>query len=160
MIIRKATLEDLDKITMVEAECFPEAEAATREDFAERLKYYSNHFWLMFDGEKLVSFVDGFVNDEKNLTDIMYKKADMHNEQGQWQMIFGVNTIPSYRKKGFAGELIKEAIKDAKSQNKKGLVLTCKDKLVHYYEQFGFENEGQSTSTHGNVKWNQMRLTF
>ena len=160
MIIRKATLEDLDKITMVEAECFPEAEAATREDFAERLKYYSNHFWLMFDGEKLVSFVDGFVTDEKNLTDIMYKKADMHNEQGQWQMIFGVNTIPYYRKKGLAGELIKEAIKDAKSQNKKGLVLTCKDKLVNYYEQFGFENEGQSTSTHGNVKWNQMRLTF
>lgn len=30
MIIRKATLEDLDKITMVEAECFPEAEAATQ----------------------------------------------------------------------------------------------------------------------------------
>ena len=36
-------------------------------DFAERLKYYSNHFWLMFDGEKLVSFVDGFVTDEKIL---------------------------------------------------------------------------------------------
>ncbi len=30
MIIRKAALEDLDKITMVEAECFTEVEAATQ----------------------------------------------------------------------------------------------------------------------------------
>ena len=90
----------------------------------------------------------------------MYKKADMHNEQGQWQMIFGVNTIPYYRKKGLAGELIKEAIKDAKSQNKKGLVLTCKDKLIHYYEKFGYENKGVSDSVHGGVVWYDMVMTL
>ena len=37
----------------------------------------------------------------------------MHNENGAWQMIFGVNTIPSCRKKGYAGELIKAAIEDS-----------------------------------------------
>ena len=39
-------------------------------------------------------------------------------------------------------------------------VLTCKDALVHYYASFGFVNEGVSPSVHGNVVWNQMRLTF
>ena len=44
MLIRTATIEDLDAITAVEAECFPPTEAATRSDFKQRLAHYSNHF--------------------------------------------------------------------------------------------------------------------
>lgn len=161
MEIRYATKEDIKNIAKVEALCFPPSEAAKENDFIERVKYYGNHFWLMFDNDKLVSFVDGFVTDEKDLTDEMYENASMHNENGAWQMIFGVNTIEEYRKKGIAEKLIKEAIRDAKTQGRKGLVLTCKDKLVHYYSKFGFIDEGiSSKSTHGNVKWHQMRLLF
>lgn len=75
-------------------------------------------------------------------------------------MIFGVNTLPAYRNHGYAGEILKRAIADAKDQGRKGLVLTCKDRLIHYYAKFGFVNEGVSESVHGNVVWNQMRLTF
>ena len=160
MIIRTATMDDLQAVAAVEAECFPAAEAATEEEFAERLKYYGNHFWLMFEEEKLIAFVDGFVTDEADLTDEMYEKAELHNEDGVWQMIFGVNTIPSHRRHGYAGQLIQRAIEDAKAQGRKGLVLTCKDRLVPYYAKFGFENEGISESTHGNVVWYQMRLEF
>ena len=160
MLIRTATLADLDAVTAVEAECFPPAEAATRADFEHRLAHYSDHFWLMFDGDQLIAFVDGMVTDEADLTDEMYERAELHNENGAWQMIFGVNTIPEYRKHGYAGELIKRAISDAKVQGRKGLVLTCKDKLIHYYAKFGFVNEGVSASVHGNVTWYQMRLTF
>lgn len=160
MTIRTAQMEDIDAITAVETECFPPAEAATREEFAERLKYYKDHFWLMFDGGHLVAFVDGMVTNQKDLTDEMYEKAELHEEQGDWQMIFGVNTIPAYRRRGLAEQLLKRAIADAKAQGRKGLVLTCKDKLIHYYAKFGFENEGVSESAHGDVVWNQMRLTF
>ena len=161
MKIRTATLNDLDALTAVEAECFPAAEAATRKDFENRLTYYADHFWLMFDeNDKLIAFVDGMVTDEADLTDEMYEKGEMHNENGAWQMIFGVNTIPSCRKKGYAGELIQRAIEDARAQGRKGLVLTCKDRLIPYYSKFGFELEGVSESVHGNVVWNQMRLTF
>ncbi len=161
MKIRTATLADLAAVTAVEAECFPAAEAATAEEFEGRIQYYGNHFWLMFDEEKLIAFVDGFVTDEPDLTDEMYEKAELHNEEGAWQMIFGVNTIPEYRKKGYAGQLIQRAIDDARAQGRKGLVLTCKDHLVNYYGKFGFQNEGETAkSTHGGVKWNQMRLTF
>jgi len=160
MLIRTATMEDLEAVAAVEAECFPPAEAATKEAFAKRLEYYGNHFWLMYDGDKLISFVDGFVTDEADLTDEMYEKAELHNEHGAWQMIFGVNTVPSYRKRGCAGELLKRAIADAKAQGRKGLVLTCKDRMVPYYAGFGFIHEGVSESVHGNAVWNQMRLTF
>ncbi len=161
MLIKYATKEDIKAIAAVEAECFPPAEAATEEEFVGRVEHYGNHFWLMFDEEKLVAFVDGFVTDEEDLTDEMYENAAMHNENGAWQMIFGVNTLPDYRKHGYAGELISRAIADAKQQGRKGLVLTCKEKLVHYYAKFGFEDEGVSEkSTHGNVEWHQMRLLF
>lgn len=161
MNIRYAVMDDVDAIAAIEAECFPPAEAATKAEFEERVRYYGNHFWLLFDGDKLIAFVDGFVTDEPDLTDEMYEKASMHNENGAWQMIFGVNTLPEYRRHGYAGSLIRCAIEDARLQGRKGLVLTCKEKLVAYYAGFGFEDEGISTqSTHGNAQWHQMRLTF
>ena len=160
MEIRTATIADLAQIAAVEAECFPAAEAASKKEFAGRIKYYGNHFWLMFEGEKLIAFVDGFVTDKPDLTDEMYEKAEMHDENGAWQMIFGVNTIPAYRKHGYAGQLLQCAIEDARKQGRKGLVLTCKEKLIAYYAKFGFENEGISESVHGNVTWYQMRYKF
>ncbi len=161
MVIRHAEKEDVKAIAAVEAECFPPAEAAAEKEFAERVAHYGDHFWLMFDEGKLVAFVDGFATDEPDLTDEMYENAAMHDENGAWQMIFGVNTLPAYRKQGRAGKLIRRAIDDARAQGRKGLVLTCKEKLVRYYAKFGFEDEGVSEkSTHGNVVWHQMRLSF
>ncbi len=160
MEIRTATFKDLDAVSAVEAACFPAAEAATPAEFEERLRYYGGHFWLMFDSEKLIGFVDGMVTDKADLSDDLYAQATLHNENGAWQMIFGVNTLPEYRRQGVAAALLERAIADAKSQGRKGLVLTCKDKLVHYYAKFGFVSEGVSESTHGGVVWYQMRLTF
>lgn len=160
MEIRTATLKDLDAVSAVEAACFPAAEAATPAEFEERLRYYGGHFWLMSDGEKLIGFVDGMVTDRADLIDDLYAQASLHDENGAWQMIFGVNTLPEYRRQGVAAALLKQAIADAKAQGRKGLVLTCKDKLVHYYAKFGFVSEGVSESTHGGVVWYQMRLTF
>lgn len=161
MKTRTATLNDLDALTAVEAECFRLLKQPQKRTLKTAWLIMQDHFWLMFDeNDKLIAFVDGMVTDEADLTDEMYEKGEMHNENGAWQMIFGVNTIPSCRKKGYAGELIKAAIEDARKQGRKGLVLTCKDKLIHYYAKFGFVNEGVSQSVHGNVVWYQMRLTF
>ena len=158
--IRTAKAADLDAIAAVEAACFPAAEAATREEFEGRLEHYADHFWLLFEDGKLVSFVDGMVTNRPDLDDEMYADASFHDEAGEWQMIFGVNTLPEARRKGCAEQLLRRAIADARAQGRKGLVLTCKDKLVHYYAKFGFVSEGVSGSTHGGVVWYQMRLKF
>ena len=84
----------------------------------------------------------------------------MHDPRGAWQMIFGVDTISAYRRRGCAERLLNRVIADTRAAGRKGLVLTCKDRLVHYYAKFGFVSEGVSGSTHGGVVWYQMRLTF
>ena len=75
-------------------------------------------------------------------------------------MIFGVNTVPSRRRRGYAGMLLRRAVETARSQGRKGLVLTCKDHMIGYYARFGFQDEGFLGSNHGGVRWHQMRLTF
>lgn len=161
MKIRNATMDDLDAIADVESECFPKNEAATREQLQARLKAYPNHFWLLENDEgRVVSFVDGMTTDLDMLTDEMYENAAMHDESGAWQMIFGVNTLPEYRGRGCAAALLKCAIATAATHGRRGLVLTCKDELMHYYAKFGFKDEGISSSTHGGVVWHDMRLEF
>jgi len=161
MRIRTAALTDLAALTAVEAACFPAAEAATEADFRNRLAVYPNHFWLLEDeAGRLVSFINGPVTDEPTLQDEMYADASCHKEDGAWQMIFGVNTVPEARRQGCAARVMERVIADAKAQGRRGCVLTCKERLIHYYEKFGFQNEGVSQSTHGNVVWYDMRLTF
>lgn len=160
MQIRTAVPADLQGIVNIEAECFPAAEAATEASLSGRLAFYPNHFWVQLDGDRMIGFVNGMVTDDPDLRDEMYEDASLHNENGAWQMIFGVNTLPEYRRRGLAGQLLETAIAAAKQQGRKGLVLTCKDKLVHYYARFGFVSEGVSGSAHGGVTWYQMRLTF
>lgn len=161
MEIRHATKHDISAISEVEAKCFPPSEAASEKAFTERIENYGNHFWLMYENDKLIAFVDGFVTDESDLTDEMFANATMHNENGAWQMIFGVNTLPEYRNNGYASELLRRAVDEAKEQGRKGVVLTCKDKLLPFYARLGFVDEGiTDKSTHGNAVWHQMRIIF
>ena len=104
--------------------------------------------------------VNGMVTDLPDLTDEMYDNAGLHREAGAWQMIFSVATDPAHQKQGLAEQVLRQVIADARAQGRKGLVLTCKDRLMHYYAKLGFVSEGLSRSDHGGAVWYQMRLTF
>ena len=160
MTMRTATREDIDELADLERICFPEAEAATRESLARRLAVYPQHFLLLTDAGRIIGFVNGLASDLRDLTDEMYERAEMHDANGRWQMIFGVDVHPDYRRRGLAEALLRRFIERAREQDRLGLVLTCKDRLVHYYAKLGFVDEGISASTHGGVVWHKMRLTF
>lgn len=160
MYIRTASMGDLDALAAIEAACFPPAEAASAQDFAKRLAVYPEHFWLLEKDGEIVSFVNGMATGEPVLRDEMYADAALHDPHGAWQMIFGVNTLPEYRRQGLAEQVLRRCIADAKAQGRKGCVLTCKESLVHYYAKLGFADEGISASTHGGAVWHEMRLTF
>lgn len=160
MEIRKATIEDLDAITALEAACFPAAEAASRESFRKRLEVFADRFWLLWEGDRLVSMVNGMVTDREELVDEMFADATIHQANGKWQMIFGVATHPEYQRRGLAAKVLQRAIAECKAEGRKGLILTCKEQKLHYYAKFGFVSEGVSISEHGGALWYQMRLEF
>lgn len=160
MQIRTAVLLDLSAVTAVEAECFPPSEAAGEKEFEARLCIYPNHFWLLEHNGRLIGFINGMVTNKPAITDEMFENAELHNESGGWQTIFGVNTIPEYRRKGYAAKIMERVITDARAQGRKGCILTCKEELIKYYEKFGYKTQGISKSVHGGAVWYDMRLEF
>lgn len=158
--ITTATLSQLDDVTQLEAQCFPPAEAASRSSFEWRLATYGSHFHVLKIGEQIVAFVNGPVTKERDLADEMYDSPAFHTEQGEWQMIFGVVTHPQWQHRGYATKVMKHFIEHARQQHRRGVVLTCKEHMIGFYQRFGFADEGISSSVHGGVPWHQMRLTF
>lgn len=160
VIIRHAALSDLKQIEEMESACFPKNEAASLDSFQKRLETYPNHFWLMEKDGMIVSGINGLVANTATLTDEMFAHPELHDENGMWQMIFGVTTLPEYQGKGYASMLMRRVIDDCSAQGRKGIVLTCKEKLIPFYEQFGYQNQGLSHSEHGGATWYEMRLLY
>lgn len=160
MQIRTAGMADLAAVTALEARCFPPAEAADAEALAARLAVFPNHFLLGWEGDTLVGFVNGMTTDTPDLEDAMYADAGLHREDGAWQMVFGLDVHPDYRRQGRGAALLGALLDRARAEGRRGVVLTCKAEKIAYYAKFGFVNEGVSRSVHGGVTWYQMRCTF
>lgn len=158
--IRTAVSEDLDQVTAIEAVCFPKAEAADRASFAHRLATFPDSFFVAVHDGKIIGFVNGCVTNEKTIRDEMYEDSSLHDPKGAYQSIFGLDVLPEYQRQGIAAKLMEQMIRDAKDRGRKGLILTCKDRLIHYYEKFGYKNKGVSQSVHGGVVWYDMLLEF
>lgn len=173
MLIRHATLDDLDALSTMENACFPPQNAADQEVLASRVDTYPDHFWLLINTDParnevsfparveegmLVSFVNGLVTNERDLTDDMFVDASLHDENGAWQMILGLDTAPIYQHHGCGGYLLRRVILDSALNGRRGIVLTCREKLVKFYQEFGFIDEKISPSSRGSATWHQMRL--
>ncbi|MDU4660891.1 MAG: GNAT family N-acetyltransferase [Clostridium butyricum] len=160
MNIRLATKEDLNEIIKIESICFPEAEAAKESDFQKRFDAFKENFIIAEDNGKIIGFINGCTTDLPKLPDELYHNAQLHKKHGDYQTIFGLNVLPDYRRNGVAAQLMNYFIELSKERGKKGMVLTCKNHLIHYYEKFGFKHQGVSASEHGGAVWNDMVLIF
>jgi predicted N-acetyltransferase YhbS len=69
-----------------------------------------------------------------------------------------LDVIPEYRNQGVAAKLMKHLTNASFKNGRKGLILTCKEHLIHYYSKFRFVNLGVSDSTHGGAVWYDMIL--
>lgn len=160
IIVRQATIDDLDTVSLIESACFPPAEAASKEKFEARLQVYPEYFWLLEKEGEIIGFINGPVIQQNIIDDEMYDDAHCHVEEGQWQTVFGINTLPEYRGQGLGGIMLEEVIQCGREKGRKGVVLTCKDYLLPFYESHGFKSMGESASSHGGAKWNDMILEF
>lgn len=158
--LRYATENDAQVLAQVESASFPEAEACSLENFQKRLAVFADCFILLEEEGKVCALIDGMITDQQTITDDLYEDAALHNPNGAWQSVFGLAVLPEKRRRGYASLLMMEMIEKARRENRRGVILTCKEKLIPFYEQFGFVNKGLSASVHGGAAWYDMELDF
>lgn len=160
VFIRQVKPEDLDAVTRVEAVCFPEAEAAARDSFSQRIATFPECFFVAEAGGEIIGFINGCATNDTVICDEMFEDSSLHVKDGAYQSIFGLDVTPEYQHQGIASQLMRHLIEDARRCGRKGLILTCKDRLISFYESFGYRSMGVSASVHGGAVWYDMILEF
>lgn len=158
--IRQAEKCDLESIIQIEQACFPAAEAASSDTLLERFNVFRENFIVATKQDEIVGFINGCTTNQPNLPDILYHDTSLHNPHGDYQTVFGLAVDPAFHHQGIATKLMQHFITLTKTREKKGIILTCKNHLITYYEQFGYKNQGISASVHGGSQWNDMLLIF
>ena len=158
--IRPVALRDLNALAFIEAAGFPAAEAAGKDNLRERLRVFPQCFLVAECGGIPVGYIGGCVCSTDTIEDAYYESTAYHDPQGPYQSVFSLVVLPEWQQKGIAARLMRAFIAQARQQGRRGVILTCKERLIGFYAQFGFVDEGVSVSTHGDVVWHQMRLTF
>lgn len=154
--IQMASLEDLDRLMEMEAQCFPPAEVARREDYAYRIKQLGTWFRTAVADGRIVGFLNGRATPLDVIVDELYEPREL--PEGAYFAVLCLETEPALRGRGVAAALMDDLIGRARAAGLRGITLACKDKLVAYYEKFGFRRVGNSASVYGGAAWNDMRL--
>lgn len=158
VIIRNVRPEDLGRVAEIEAACFPPAEAASQQSLKARIAAFPDSFLVAETNGTLIGFINGCATNSDLIYDEMFHSTQHHVPDGRNLSVFGLDVIPEYRKQGIGAQLMRHFIQVARETGRQSVILTCKDRLVHYYESFGYANNGISKSTHGGAQWFDMTL--
>lgn len=157
--IRPVRPQDLQQVAAIEAVCFPPEEAAQEADFRNRIQVFPDTFLVAELEGRIIGFVNGCATDSPVIYDALYHDASLHRPEAKNLAIFGLDVLPEFQRQGIAARLLGGFLELARQQNRAGVILTCKERLIHYYEKFGFINQGVSESTHGGAVWYDMACT-
>ena len=159
MVIRTVTPADLDGVCAVENAGFPPAEGATREAFRYRIEAFPQWFLVAEEDGTVVGLLNGPATDAQFICDRLYEPGGA-GENGTTLAILGLAVLPDRRRQGIAAQLMHAYLDRARQGGMERVVLTCKENLIPFYEQFGFVNRGVSQSVHGGVVWYDMESTI
>lgn len=158
--LRAASESDAEILADIEARSFPEAEAASLERFRQRLAVFPDCFLILLEDEKPIGMVNGMITNDRTISDEMFGDASLHVPNGRWQSVFGLAVIPEKRHQGCASSLMRAFIEKARQEGRDGVILTCKEHLIGFYQSFGFRLCGVSKSVHGGAVWHDMEIDF
>ena len=156
--IRAGRVEDAPEVAALEACCFPSAEAADEQTLCARLQVFAGCFWIAQLQGRIVGMVNGAVTDEQTISDAMFEDVQLHDPEGRYQSVFGLDVHPQFQHRGIASALMRHLIESSRQRGKHGVILTCKQQLIPFYQQFGFACLGVSASVHGGAVWYDMLL--
>lgn len=147
-------------IMQIEKKGFSSQEAASIQAMAERINLIPDTFLGAYLNEKLVGYVVGPAISERYLNDDLFAHviANPGTMVAPYQSVLSLAVDPVFRGQGIGSQLLKALAQQAKMQQRKGITLTCRPKLVSFYQKNHFVDEGLSTSQHAAKQWHNMFL--
>lgn len=145
MIIRSVTMDDLDEVVELESAAFKMTKEQTEKDMVGRIENYPDTFLVAQEDGKVIGHIFGPAFDQRYIEDESYFKNHPNQKDDRYQMVLSLAVVPEYRKHGVATNLIEELAKVAKKQNRQAISLICLPKLIKFYEERGFKNEGETS---------------
>ncbi|XPV77509.1 MAG: GNAT family N-acetyltransferase [Desulfovibrio sp.] len=159
-IIRQVCENDIDTCFEVESACFPIEEAASMESIKIRASCFPQGFYVAEMDGQVVGQVNSGATNKDDITDEEFKQLIGHDPDGSNWVIFSLSVHPDFQSAGIASLLMREYIDSAKKYGCETILLLCKEELVKFYERFGYENRGASSSSHGGSVWLEMALNL
>jgi GNAT superfamily N-acetyltransferase len=144
----------------VENACFPTAEAATEAAFRSRIATFPERFLVAEEDGHIVGLINGCCTTAPVLEDVLYEENCPHSLSNPWQTVFGLAVRPEYQHRGIAKALMSQLIDLCRNGAQVGIILTCKQEKIGFYESMGFRCRGVSDSSHGGAQWYDMVLTL
>ena len=156
--IRRAKLADLERLCEIETACFLECERASQETIKKRVEVINDTFLVA----EMAGFVVGAINattiEQDFISDDLFQSIKANLDVGHRLAILSVACDPAYQKQGVAISLLDAIKKIALATKRNGITLTCKEHLISFYENRGYEYMGIAKSTHGNQIWYNMLM--
>lgn len=88
----------------------------------------------------------------------MYSDASLHDAHGDYQTILGLAADQRSRGRGYASLLLEKIIDLAREEKRKGVTIMCHDNLIGFYQKYGFNEDGISSSKLSGSLWYYMFL--
>ena len=157
---RQIHQEEAEEAANIESICFPPNEACSREHMLERIKAAPELFLVAVDREtgKIAGFLNGIAVNETDFRDEFFTDASLHDSEGKYVMLLGLDVLPEYRKQGLGRELVFNYCRREQENGRRMLVLTCHENKVKMYKKMGCRDLGLSRSTWGGEKWHEMDI--
>ncbi|WP_137596859.1 GNAT family N-acetyltransferase [Paucilactobacillus kaifaensis] len=160
MEITNVKATDLEQLMKIEQAGFTPDEAATKLAMKQRIEMISDSFLVARTKKQVMGFVNGPVIKQRYLTDDLFTTVVPNQKTGGFQSILGLAVAPQFQHQKVASELLTMLAQTAKDHRREGITLTCLARLVNFYEQNGYTDEGISSSTHGGEVWHNMVMIF
>ncbi|KHD45786.1 GNAT family N-acetyltransferase [Streptococcus hongkongensis] len=153
MIIRNVRPSDWQRVSQIESSNFSKEEAMTEDAIKQRCQRITDTFLVAELDDQIVGYIEGPVVKQPILEDHLFHDVKENPLTGGYIAITSLSIEKMHQQEGIGIALL-AALKDvAISQERSGIILTCHEELIAYYEMNGFSNLGLSDSTHGGSVW-------
>lgn len=153
MEITPVKMTDLPQIMAIEKAGFSEAEAGSEAAYRERIEKLGETFLVARDDAVVLGFIVGPAVGARYIQDEMFVTTPTNLPRGGHQLVFTLAVSPLARHQQIGSQLLTALAENAQAHGRTSMSLTCLERLVPFYEQNGFVNQGVAESTHAGETW-------